>query len=86
MDDMKNYYENFEYRMMWNDSPDTSVWKDVWIPVVILKKYPKWMLVEVQPHKNPNGQGISRPYRIGVNRMALKFGEVRLIEVNNRWW
>lgn len=84
---MKDYYEGFEYKMLWNDSPDTSVWRDVWVPVVILKKYPKWMLVEVQPHKNPNGMGISKPYRIGINQMALKFGEIRLMEKGTgRWW
>lgn len=82
---MKEYFEGFEYKMLWVDSPDASVWRDVWMPIIILKNYPTWILVEVQPHMNPHGQGMSKPYKIGINRMALRHGEIRLMEVN-RWW
>ena len=66
--------------MNWDDSPD-PVWKDVWMPVEILEEYPTWMLAEVKQHLNPNGgfKG-SKPYKIGINKMNLLFGGIKLKE------
>lgn len=67
-------------KIRWNDSPDASVWSDVWLPVKIIAEYPKFLIGEVQPHVNPNNSfGISKPYRIGLNKTAIAFGEINLV-------
>lgn len=66
------------YYVQWNNSPNEPVWSNVWIPVSIVKEYPKFYVAEVQPHKNPKGFTMSRPYTITLRKWDIKHGEVLL--------
>ena len=69
----KNFgYENGkELKIKWNNSSDASVWGDIWLPVKVVKEYKKFILFEVLPHNNPNGQGTSTPYRMCANKGSI---------------
>ena len=74
------YEPGKEMLLKWIDPPD-PIWRDMWMPVKVLKEYPKYILVEVQPHMNVNQAfGMSKPYRIGVNKMSLLLGDYQLKE------
>lgn len=76
----KYYLTGRHVKIKWKDSPDSSVWGNQWMPAIVLAEYPKWLLVEIQPHYNTSGfaQGKSHPYRIGVSKAALAFGEFEM--------
>ncbi len=77
----KNYgYEGKEMLLKWSDPPH-AVWENVWLPIKIIKEYPRWLLVEVQPHVNGNlSLRMSSPYRMGVNKMSLILGDYKIKE------
>lgn len=75
------YEPGKEMLFKWNDPP-CSIWKDCWLPAVVVAEYPKFIVIEVQPHKNVNQSlGMSKPYRVGVNKMNLLFKGMELREV-----
>ena len=68
-----------------NDSPDASVWSGVELPAVVIAEYKKFMIVEILPHYNPNqNMGISKPYRLGINKMDIHFGHTVVKEKNGK--
>lgn len=73
--------EGKQVLLRWNDSPCTETWHGVWMPAVCLKEYKKWLLMEIQPHFNTNKNwGKSKPYRIGVGKINLMFGDFSIKE------
>jgi len=61
--------------------PEYSLWRGIWLPVKVVKEYPKWILFEVMPHTNMNHSlGTSHPYRLGVSKVGLILGEYKLKE------
>ena len=68
-----------EMKVKFNSSFDNVLYKDIWLPVKIIAEYPKFLLVEVLSHFNPNGgYDFSIPYRRCINKMAIEFGEVEI--------
>ena len=59
-------------------NPMDPVYKGVWIPVLIKAEYPKYLLAEVLPHQNPNGQRVSKPYNITIHKHDLFTKQVRI--------
>lgn len=64
------------------DSLDGKTW-NCWIPAVVLKEYPTWMLCEVLPHMNPEGFAMSKPYKIGLNKMNIQLGNIKIKELKD---
>lgn len=65
----------------WRNAPD-SIWDNVWLPVKIVREYPRFLCGIVQPHKNPKGQSVSKPYPLTMNKIAIMFREYILRGIN----
>ena len=64
-----------EIEIMFRDMPD-PLFNHFFMPAKVLEEYNKYLVVEIQPHYNPyNYQGISKPYRWGVNKTCLWSGD-----------
>lgn len=62
-----------------NDSFDNYLYHDVWLPAEVVAEYPKFIIVEILPHVNPNQHlGESHPYKIGINKLSIHFGDVNI--------
>ena len=57
---------------------DPYLYRDLWIPAKTIAEYEKFILFEILPHENPNGYGMSRPYRLSIHKAKIVFGEVRI--------
>ena len=87
-----NQYKTLEYKWYGYDNKDMllkitdpvhCIWKNIWLPVKVIKEYPRWILVEVKPHINANIEnswGTAKPYRLGINKMSLLLGDYKLKE------
>ena len=63
-----------------NSSFDAFLYRDFWLPVHVIEERPKWLFVEVLPHKNPNESfGISKPYKMTLDKNDIHNG---LIEID----
>lgn len=61
--------------VMFKDAPDL-LFENFFMPAKVLEEYDKYILLEIQPHYNPYmSQGISRPYRVGVNKTCIWLGD-----------
>lgn len=50
-----------------------------WVPMRILRDYPRYYLCEVKPHRNPYlSWGPSRPYKVCLDKLAIDFGEIEI--------
>ena len=59
------------------DCFDNVLYKGFWVPAIVLAEYPKFFIVEILEHINPNENfGFSHPYKLGINKSKLVFGEV----------
>lgn len=57
------------------------LYNNVWLPAKVVDEYPKFLIVEILPHLNVNEHvGISKPYRLGINKMSINFKEVEIRE------
>ena len=63
-------------RALFKSNPDAYAFDGIYLPVKIIAEYPKWWLVEVQPHKNPRGQSTSSPYRMTMRKWDVDHGFV----------
>lgn len=65
-----------------NNSCNSDIYRDVWLPAYVVAEYPKFFIVEILPHHNPTGYsyGESKPYRIGINKMSIIFKETEIRE------
>ena len=58
--------------------------RGVWLPVRILQEYEKFFLCEVLPHHNPIlSWGLSKPYKLCLNKMAIKLNEIKIKGMTN---
>ena len=64
-----------------NDEP--TVYSGEWIPAEVIAEYPKFLVINILPHKNqkPNAMGECKGYTISVNKLAIHFREVRIRKV-----
>lgn len=70
-------------RIKLNNAWDHFLYHDVWLPAHVVAEYKKFLIVEIDPHVNPNQSlGVSHPYQIGVNKMDIHFGDVEIREDN----
>ena len=64
-------------RAMFSTNPDSSIFDGVFLPLEIIAEYPNYFVCNVLPHRNPNRSwGISKPYRMTVNKFSVKVGEI----------
>ena len=62
-------------------TPDDSLFTKFWMPAKVIADYEKFFIVEILPHLNPyRNFGKSKPYRMGINKTRLYFGEVKIKE------
>lgn len=53
--------------------------KNTWLPIKVLAEYEYFFLAEVLPHINPKQSwGISKPYRVTIDKFALSIHEVKI--------
>lgn len=71
-----------KYKEDYNNTPleDPTTWFGFWIPVFVEKEYKKFLLCEVLEHRNPNpgSVGMSKPYRITLNKHDIATGIVKI--------
>lgn len=61
------------------DYQGTRCWADVGdVPMKVIKEYPRYILMEVQPHMNPEGFAMSGKYRTCINKADLYTGAIRI--------
>ncbi len=65
--------EGKEILVKWNCT--NEIWRNVWMPGICLKEYDEWILVEILPHKNKMGWTKSKPYRMGISKINILFGD-----------
>lgn len=57
-------------------NPDQLIFRDVYLPLMIVAEYPEWWLCEVLSHKNPYGWGMSQPYKVTIRKHDIICGDV----------
>lgn len=55
---------------------DTYSWQDTAVPVLIEREYDRFLVGLVLPHYAPKSLGLSRPYRITINKHDIQTGEM----------
>lgn len=74
-----SYLVGKEIKMMLKESFDSNLYGNVWLPAKVVAEYPKFIMVEILPHINPNNSfGMSKPYQMGINKTRLFFHEVEI--------
>lgn len=69
--------------IMFKNAPD-KIFDNFFMPAKVVEEYDKYFVVEIKPHYNPYiCQGISRPYRFGVNKTCLWLGDT-VMKYNGR--
>lgn len=46
--------------------------EDIPVAAKVISEYDNYWLIEIQPHKNPNGWGTSRPYLVTLDKFDIK--------------
>ena len=65
---------------------DTTILNGVWLPVRIIEEYAKYFVCLVLPHRNPvQCWGISKEYKLCINKVAVKLGEVQVKGGYRKW-
>lgn len=79
---MKKFVVGEHISVKLNTSFNPALYNKVWLPCVVIGDYEKFVVVEVQPHINPNSsQGMSHPYNITVSKHDIKTGNTKI----RRW-
>jgi len=69
---------------VFDTNPSSELFKDVWLPMVVLYEYEKFYTCEVLPHRNPrHSWGLSKPYIMTIEKFDLLKGFVRCRPLNN---
>lgn len=68
---------------VFDTNPSNDLFKDVWLPMVVLYEYEKFYTCEVLPHRNPrHSWGLSKPYIMTIEKFDLLKGFVRCRPLN----
>lgn len=70
-----------QVEVLFTDPPPklSELIRNVWLPIKILAEYEYFFLAEVLPHINPKQSwGISKPYRVTLDKFALSIREVKI--------
>ena len=79
---MKKFVVGEHVNVKLNTSFNPALYNNVWLPCVVIGDYEKFVVVEVQPHINPNSsQGMSHPYNMAINKHDVKIGNTKI----RRW-
>ena len=66
-------------------NPDRTIFKDVWLPIRIVKEHKYWWDAEVLEHESPHPHfGPSKPYQMSINKHALKVGEIQIKDIHTK--
>lgn len=61
---------------------DRILYSNVYIPVEIIREYPKFFTCMVLPHDNPlQRMGTSKPYIISLSRAGIRVGDIIVREL-----
>ena len=69
-------YEGIEIWAMYIEPDNTFYLGNIFLPMRVIKEYPRFWLCEVLPHKNPEGFGISKVYPMTLCKHSISIREI----------
>lgn len=76
--DSESLYVGAEAEALFRTAPDSYVWGEMYMPIVVTHEYPNFFVCEVLPNRHPHGFGMSQPYRMTIDKFDLDHGLMRV--------